>query len=153
MKNIAQNLWYNKTEYYIIKIHLYSKKWCCIWDNSLSKSKFHLISHTILSPRSLDIITELNWSIIHIYFLPFCHWDMSKSFVTLWTTACQAFLSMGFARQEHRTGLSFPSPGDLADPRIKTKSLESILLADILYHWATREAYSYVTSLFIYIKV
>ena len=27
-----------------------------------------------------------------------------------WTMACQAPLSMGFSRQEHRSGLSFPSP-------------------------------------------
>ena len=28
----------------------------------------------------------------------------------------QAPLSMGFSRQEHRNGLSFPSPGDLPHP-------------------------------------
>ena len=37
-------------------------------------------------------------------------------FVTLWTIACQALLSMGFPRQEHCSGLLFPSPGDLFDP-------------------------------------
>ena len=36
-------------------------------------------------------------------------------FVTPWTTACQAPPSMGFARQEHWSGLPFPSPGDLPD--------------------------------------
>ena len=30
--------------------------------------------------------------------------------------ACQAPLSMGFSRQEHWSGLPFPSPGDLPDP-------------------------------------
>ena len=29
------------------------------------------------------------------------------------TVACQALLSMEFSRQEYRSGLSFPSPGDL----------------------------------------
>ena len=38
---------------------------------------------------------------------------MSNSFVTPWTVACQAPLSMGFPRQEYWNGLSFPSPGDL----------------------------------------
>ena len=33
--------------------------------------------------------------------------------------ACQAPLSMGFPRQEYRSGLSFPSPGDLPDPENK----------------------------------
>ena len=36
---------------------------------------------------------------------------MSNSFVTLWTVACQAPLSMGFPRQEDWSGLPFPSPG------------------------------------------
>ena len=36
--------------------------------------------------------------------------------------ACQAPLSMGFSRQEYWSGLPFPSPGDLPDPGIKTRS-------------------------------
>ena len=36
-----------------------------------------------------------------------------------WTVAHQALLSMGFAWQEHRSGMPFPSPGDLHNPRIK----------------------------------
>ena len=47
---------------------------------------------------------------------------MSNSFVTPWTVACQAPLSMGFPRQEYWTGLPFPSPGDLPDPGIKSAS-------------------------------
>ena len=37
-------------------------------------------------------------------------------FATVWTVARQAPLSMGFPRQEFWSGLSFPSPGGLADP-------------------------------------
>ena len=37
----------------------------------------------------------------------------------LWTVACQAYLSMGFSRQEYWSGLPFPPPGDLSDPGIK----------------------------------
>ena len=36
--------------------------------------------------------------------------------------ACQAPLSMGFSRQEHWSGLPFPSPGDLPEPGIKPTS-------------------------------
>ena len=42
-------------------------------------------------------------------------------FETLWTVAYQAPLSMGFSRQEYWSGLPFPSPGDLPDPRIKPR--------------------------------
>ena len=34
----------------------------------------------------------------------------------LWTVARQASLSMGFSRQEHRSGLPCPPPGDLPNP-------------------------------------
>ena len=40
-------------------------------------------------------------------------------FATLHTVACQAPLSMGFPRQEYRSGLPFPSPGDLSNPEVK----------------------------------
>ena len=40
-------------------------------------------------------------------------------FVSLWTTAHQAPLSMGFSRQEYWSGLSCPPPGDLPDSGIK----------------------------------
>ena len=40
---------------------------------------------------------------------------MSNSFVTPWTVARQAPLSMGFPRQEDSSGLSLPSPGDLPE--------------------------------------
>ena len=34
----------------------------------------------------------------------------------------QAPLSMGFSKQEYWSGLSFPSPGDLPDPGIESRS-------------------------------
>ena len=36
--------------------------------------------------------------------------------------SCQAPLSMEFSRQEHWSGLPFPSPGDLPNPGIKPGS-------------------------------
>jgi len=42
--------------------------------------------------------------------------------VTPWTVALQAPLPRGFPRQEYWSGLSFPSPGDLPDPRIEPPS-------------------------------
>ena len=50
-------------------------------------------------------------------------------FVTPWTVAHQAPLSMGFPRQEEWSGLPFPSPGDLPNPGMKTMSLMSPMLA------------------------
>ena len=42
--------------------------------------------------------------------------------VTLWTIALQAPLSAGFSRQEYRSGLPFPPPGDLLNLVIKPVS-------------------------------
>ena len=46
---------------------------------------------------------------------------MSNS-ATPMTVALQALLSTGFSRQEHWSGLLFPSPGDLPDPGIELGS-------------------------------
>ena len=45
-------------------------------------------------------------------------------------TALQAPLSVGFSRLEHRSGLSFPSLGELSDPGIEPMVLMSPALAD-----------------------
>ena len=43
-------------------------------------------------------------------------------FVTLWTVAHQALLSMGFSRQEYWSRLPFLPPEDLPDPGIEPRS-------------------------------
>ena len=44
------------------------------------------------------------------------------TFVTPWTVAHQAPLSMEFSRQQYWSGLPFPSPGDLPDLGIEPRS-------------------------------
>ena len=48
--------------------------------------------------------------------------SLVRLFVTPWTVALQAPLSVGFPRQEYWSGLPFPSPGDLLDPGIEPRS-------------------------------
>ena len=48
-----------------------------------------------------------------------------QPFVTPWTVARQAPLSMGFSRQEYWSGLPCPPPGDLPDSRMEPESLMS----------------------------
>ena len=45
-------------------------------------------------------------------------------FASPWTVAHQASLSMGFSRQQDWSGLPFPSPGGLPDPRLEPRCLE-----------------------------
>ena len=68
-------------------------------------------------------------------------------FVTLWTLALQAPLSMGFFSQEYWSGLSCPPPGDLPNPGIEPVSLMSAVLAGRFFitrtTWETPESRGY----------
>ena len=56
---------------------------------------------------------------MHTYVCVISHVEL---FVTPWTAAHQAPLSMEFSRQEYWRGLPFPPPGDLPDPGIEAAS-------------------------------
>ena len=89
--------------------------------------------HVCLSSFAIHLKLSVAWFIgytpiqsgcllSHVWFLP-----------SLWTEDCQAFLSVGFFRGEHWSGLPFPPPGDLPYPGIESKSpVFSTLLADSL---------------------
>ena len=59
-----------------------------------------------------------------------CMFSSNQLFVSPWTVACQAPLSMGFSGQEYWSGLPFPSLGDIPNPGIKSASLASPALVD-----------------------
>ena len=48
--------------------------------------------------------------------MPVCSVSRVCLFVTLWTIALQAPLSIGFSRQEYQSRLPFPPSGALPDP-------------------------------------
>ena len=60
----------------------------------------------------------------------FSHSVVFDPFVTPWTAAHQAPLSLGFSRQESWSGLPFPSLGDLPNPG--TEPVSPALQADSL---------------------
>ena len=57
------------------------------------------------------------------------HFSQVQLFSTLWTTAGQAPLSIGFSRQEYWNGLPCPPLGNLPDPGIEPTSLIYSVLA------------------------
>jgi len=57
-----------------------------------------------------------------------------RLFATLWSTARQAPLSMGFSGQEYGSGLPWPPPGDLPDPVIEHMPLCLLHWQEALYH-------------------
>ena len=60
-----------------------------------------------------------------------------RFFVTPWTIAHQAPLSMGFSRQEYWSGLPFPSPGNLPNPGLNLCLLHCGRFFTV---WVIREA-------------
>ena len=69
----------------------------------------------------------LCWSIfLYIFRKSMMHFTQFLSCVWLFavplTVAHQASLSLGFSMQEYRSGLPFPPPGDLPNPRIELMS-------------------------------
>ena len=62
------------------------------------------------------------------------HSVVSDSFVTPWTVAHQAPLTMGFSRQEYWSRWPFPSPGDLPDPGNWTQV--SCIAGRVFTNWA-----------------
>ena len=72
---------------------------------------------------------------IRICVLMLSRFSCVQLFVTQWTAACQAPLSMGFSRHEDWSGLPCPPPGDLPNPGIKPASPalqdDSLLLSDL----------------------
>ena len=62
-------------------------------------------------------------------------------FATLWTVTCQATLSMGFSRQEYRSGLPCLIPGDPPDSGIESLTPLSPALAGRFFTSATCEVH------------
>ena len=56
------------------------------------------------------------------YITHILHFSRVQLFVTLWTVAHQAPLSMGFSRHEYWSGLPCPPSGDLPKPGIEPRS-------------------------------
>jgi len=52
--------------------------------------------------------------------------SLVRLFATPWTVAYQAPLSMGFSRQEHWSGVPFPSPRDLPKPGSPTLEADTL---------------------------
>ena len=79
------------------------------------------------------------------------HFSRVRLFATLWTVACQAYLSMGFSRQEYWSVLPYFPPGDLPDPGIEPVSYASApaLAGEFFTTRATWEAHPFNQQLLI----
>ena len=79
-------------------------------------------------PPIFRVVRNVHTNVLVSLLLVFNHQVVSHSFVTPWTVAHQAPLvdcsplALAFSRQEYWSGLPFPPPGDLPNPRTEPGS-------------------------------
>ena len=107
-----------------------------IWSTFYLKAKFKMICSLM---KVLIFCQQSRSKSRFIFFLPLfiappplctsihvlSHFSHVWLFATCWTVALQAPLSMGFSRPEYWSGFSFPSPGNLPNPGIRSTFLMS----------------------------
>ena len=86
------------------------------------------------APKHIYYLTETKKNILHLFppclakVITTCAWlSRLQLFATPWAVARQATLSKEFFRQEHWSGLPFPTAGNLCNPGINLH----------LLHWQT----------------
>ena len=114
-----------------------------IWETITSvKTQTTLLVHFCSRLACLPCSSGESWSVVINWFCVLCVraqlFSHVRLFVTLWTVALQAPLSMGFSRQKCWSGLPFSSPGDL--PHSGIESMSPALAERFFIGWATREA-------------
>ena len=133
---------------YIILKHSVFKNFSLTWESMKHESSSFMLLYygKTKDRRRVNLSIHFMMSEYPFLFLPLSFKALKvkvKSlsvwlFATPWTVAHQAPLSMGFSRQEYRSGLPFPSPGDLPDPGIEPKS--TCVVGRRFNFWATRDA-------------
>ena len=99
----------------------------------VSKSWGTLLLQNIFSRENCGNRVEKRFGCI-FYLGILSRFSHAQLFATLWTAAHQAPLSMGFSRQEHWSGLPFPSPmHQSAKCKVKVKSLSRVQLLATLW--------------------
>ena len=109
---------------------LRAKGWLCLDLYVLS------VRHNSVSSWHFKMVKMVNFMLCVFCFLRAQLLSLVKLFVTLWTIAHQAPLSMGLSRQEYWSGVPFPSPG--MSP-LRNQTSISCIGRKILYNWATWE--------------
>ena len=81
-----------------------------------------------------------------------CVLSCVRLFATPWTVALQAPLSMEFSRQEHWSGLPFPTPGDLLTWGLNLHLLHWQVDSSLLHHLGSSK-YSWNGSIIVTIVI
>ena len=109
------------------------------WENPMDRGAWWATGHGVTEADITEHTTHPIWwadwnniaNTLSWFLLCVCAQSLSPVwlFVTSWTVAYQAPLSMGFPRQEYWSGLPFPPSGDLLNLGIELTSPASLALA------------------------
>ena len=113
------------------------------------------MSHLFFILFGGELLHIFNIQLIHYFFLLLSCFSRVQFFVTPWTVAYSAPLSMEFSRQEYWSGLPCPSPGDFPDPKIQPCSrMSPALQADsLLFSHQGSPITSTVTAILIFLHI
>ena len=98
------------------------------------QTKKHTFLFKIMWEKVRQRVLEKEWKCLSL--------SCAQLFVSPWNVAHQTPLSMEFSRQEHCSGLQFPSPDDLSDTGIEPGSLTLQVDSLLAYVWQKREKQS-----------
>ena len=129
----------------------HSKLQTCETSENTKSKKIHCFSNWIMC------ISRTNWQCVGGSRSPcvrvccyFCH---IRLYVTLWTVAHEAPLSMGYSRHEYWSGLPYPPPGGRSDPGIKPVSFMSLVSSGQFFTTSTTWEAPYKFTGFKYCKI
>ena len=101
--------------YFFFQVDAQPYLYFCCWEISAVLQKFHMCSHCALCPGYTQRFC-LCFLMLPSGKLIVKSLSRVRLFVTPWTVTHQAPPSMGFSRQEYRSGLPFPSPREADVP-------------------------------------
>ena len=112
------------------RVKLWKQFWGqLIWQYALSISCEERLEVRKTSWEGVTVREEVTRASIIMAVCVFSHVTKLRLFVTPWTVAHQAPLSMEISKQEYWNGMPFPTPGDLLHQGIEQASLASPALA------------------------
>jgi len=111
------------------RVKLWKQLWGqLIWQYALSISCEERLEVRKTSWETVTVREKVTRASIRMAVCVLSHVTKLRLFVTPWTVAHQAPLSMEISKQEYWNGMPFPTPGDLLDQGIEQASLH-------LLHW------------------
>ena len=123
-----------------------------MWDTYVVKCNRQVYFIPLTFNKNILQVCDSLFPVVYMYIcMCVCvlgHFSCVQLFVTPWTIACQAPLSMGFSRQEYWSGLPFPPPRDLPHPGIEPESHVSCIDRWIPSHY---HHLGYFIYIYIYI--